>query len=95
MLTIISHLVRFTGFEYLLKDGYDVWLQTPLAMPAVTQPGLYEQFVTHNGLLEQIMKCLEAYLESKRVVFPRFYFLSNDELLEILAQVPTMLLLLC
>ena len=56
-------------------------------MKAATTPGLCEAFIKNNEYLEQILKCLEAYLESKRVVFPRFYFLSNEELLEILAQV--------
>uniref|UniRef100_A0A4W3JW30 Dynein axonemal heavy chain 6 n=1 Tax=Callorhinchus milii TaxID=7868 RepID=A0A4W3JW30_CALMI len=58
----------------------------PIALRAATQPGLLEAFQNNNELLDQIQKCLEAYLESKRVIFPRFYFLSNDELLEILAQ---------
>jgi hypothetical protein len=54
---------------------------------AGTAPGVLDMLSNNNKLLEQILKCLEAYLESKRVVFPRFYFLSNEELLEILAQV--------
>ncbi|XP_054557771.1 dynein axonemal heavy chain 6 isoform X3 [Talpa occidentalis] len=58
----------------------------PNALRAATQPGLLETFQNNNALLDQIQKCLETYLESKRVIFPRFYFLSNDELLEILAQ---------
>ncbi|KAF7660832.1 hypothetical protein LDENG_00274280 [Lucifuga dentata] len=58
----------------------------PSALKAATQPGLLESLQANNALLEQIQKCLEEYLESKRVIFPRFYFLSNDELLKILAQ---------
>ena len=48
--------------------------------------GLLKKFVENNKKLDEIQKGLEDYLETKRSAFPRFYFLSNDELIEILSQ---------
>lgn len=77
---------EFTHNEFSFPNS-NVFFQVSLAMQSCIAPGVLEMFQNNNALLEQIMKCLEAYLESKRVIFPRFYFLSNVELLGILAQV--------
>jgi len=47
---------------------------------------LLTNFRDSNRVLDVVQKGLSDYLETKRAAFARFYFLSNDELLEILSQ---------
>uniref|UniRef100_A0A8D0YMW3 AAA+ ATPase domain-containing protein n=1 Tax=Sus scrofa TaxID=9823 RepID=A0A8D0YMW3_PIG len=55
------------------------------ALRIITSTGVLEILQNCNVHLEYIKKSLEDYLETKRMIFPRFYFLSNAELLDILA----------
>ena len=48
--------------------------------------GVLDWLRNANETLAKTQKRVEDHLETKRQAFPRFCFLSNDELLEILAQ---------
>lgn len=50
------------------------------------QEGLLETLNTMDETLDRVQRELDQWLETKRMYFPRFYFLSNDDLLEILGQ---------
>jgi dynein heavy chain, axonemal len=57
----------------------------PNAITISSSTAMLENMKRNNAQLEKVESCLEDYLETKRLAFARFYFLSNDELLEILA----------
>ncbi|KAF6034189.1 DNAH14 [Bugula neritina] len=75
----------FTNVDKSWRDLMRRTVDRPNALKAGTAPGVLEMLQSSNTSLEKIHKCLEDYLETKRLVFPRFYFLSNDDLLDILA----------
>jgi len=60
--------------------------RNPKAIEFCDNRKLYDRFVESNALLDLVQKGLSDYLETKRAGFSRFYFLSNDELLEILSE---------
>ncbi|XP_066265764.1 dynein axonemal heavy chain 1-like isoform X1 [Branchiostoma lanceolatum] len=66
----------------IMKNAND----NPQVISLCPDARLLENLKECNKLLEQVQKGLSEYLETKRAAFPRFYFLSDDELLEILSQ---------
>lgn len=80
--------------EKKMFDGVDKSWQT--IMQGVSEdPLIFENFdwektkaecESNNKILDQIQKSLSDYLEAKREEFPRFYFLSDEELIEIISK---------
>ena len=55
--------------------------EEPGILDLIEKDNIKNQFEFCNRSLDKITKSLNDYLEEKRLVFPRFFFLANEELL--------------
>jgi dynein heavy chain len=77
---------RFDKIDSDYKDLMKNASKTPNCVEACMKEGLFERLEHLQGQLALCEKSLAEYLETKRLAFPRFYFVSASDLLDILAK---------
>jgi dynein heavy chain 1 len=69
-----------TEFLTVMKKVY----KSPFVLDVMNQPGIQKSLERLADLLNKIQKALGEYLERERASFPRFYFVGDEDLLEII-----------
>ncbi|CAD7701708.1 unnamed protein product [Ostreobium quekettii] len=77
---------KFLQVDQLWREMMESAYDNPSCLVIARDKERLANLEENNRLLEEIQKGLAAYLEVKRIAFPRFFFLSNDEMLEILSE---------
>ncbi|XP_010617035.1 dynein heavy chain 17, axonemal [Fukomys damarensis] len=76
---------RFDAIDLEFKALMEDAVKTPNVVEATNKPGLYHKLEALKKSLAMCEKALAEYLETKRLAFPRFYFVSSADLLDILS----------
>lgn len=76
---------RFENIDKIFKEMLNEILQEPNIINATNKPGLYETLEKLQSDLLLCEKALNDYLDTKRIAYPRFYFVSSADLLDILS----------
>ena len=84
--TLAAELAEFQAVDRLWKLTLQTIYDEPGIYDLAERDSVLPMFQDANKKLERILRSLNEYLEEKRLVFPRFYFLANEDLLMILAQ---------
>ena len=71
--------------ELLLQAFLKSFKEIKNCVKASNQEGLYKRLEEQQAELEVCEKALADFKESKRRAFPRFYFVSSNDLLDILS----------
>jgi len=77
---------KFNGVDRLWRNTMEQCRKNPNVLIFADNDALLLKFKDATKVLDQVQKGLSDYLNTKRAAFARFYFLSDDELLQILSQ---------
>ncbi|XP_043931285.1 dynein axonemal heavy chain 11-like [Protopterus annectens] len=77
---------RFEGIDLDFKNLMATVVKTRRVIEVTNQMGLLEKLEILQQRLTMCEKSLAEYLETKRLTFPRFYFVSAMDLLEIISK---------
>nr|XP_061808009.1 dynein axonemal heavy chain 9-like isoform X2 [Nerophis lumbriciformis] len=75
----------FEGIDADFKELANSFHQTPNVIEATNKSGLFNKLENIQCRLSLCEKALAEYLDIKRLAFPRFYFISSADLLDILS----------
>ncbi|XP_019887304.2 dynein beta chain, ciliary [Ooceraea biroi] len=76
---------RFNRIDKEFKEMTEEMAKTPNVVEATNKDGLVSALDVLQKALVLCEKALAEYLETKRLAFPRFYFVSSSDLLDVLS----------
>ena len=77
---------KFNNVDKFWREWMKITNKKPIVLERCKARSDLLRFRDNNKILDSINKDLEKYLDTKRAKFPRFCFLSPDELIQILSE---------